>query len=117
MGPASTDVDTRVIHLTFNNTPFTVFGDKHDVFEQFLASTTTSSNQSLTLEGAANTMAETAVGLLDLTNITFDVGTSIAGLQGLNTKPTVVGNLDVNHGFPDFLLITVTTTLFNPRYV
>ncbi len=116
-GPTSTDVDIRVIHLTFNSTPFAVFGDKHDVFEQFLASTTTSSNQSFTLEGSANTKAETAVGLLDLTNIAFDVGTDIAGLQGLNAKPTIVGNLDVNHGFSDFLLITITTTLFNPRSV
>ena len=39
-GPATTDVEARVIHLTFNSTPFAVFGDKHAVFQQFLASTT-----------------------------------------------------------------------------
>lgn len=51
-----------------------------------------------------------------LTGIDFNVPTTIAGLQGLNTKPTVVSNLDVNHGFPDFLLIKVIATLTNPRY-
>lgn len=114
-GPSTTDVDTRVIHLTFNNTPFSVFGDKHDVFQQFLATTTMNANITFSLAGVANTDAQTAVGLLSLTDIEFDVDTSIDGLQGLDTKPATVSNLDVNHGFPDFLLIKVTTELFNPR--
>ncbi|EJD03283.1 uncharacterized protein FOMMEDRAFT_168292 [Fomitiporia mediterranea MF3/22] len=113
-GPSTTDVEQRIIHLTFSNIPFAVFGDKHDVFQQFLAATTTSATQTFSLGGIANTDAQTAVGLLSLTDIEFDVDTSIAGLQGLNTKPATVSNLDVNHGFPDFLLIKVSTQLFNP---
>lgn len=116
-GPSTTDVDTRIIHLTFNNTPFAVFGDKHSVFQQFLAAVTTADKETFTLGGVANTDAETAVGLLSLTDIEFDVDTTIAGLQGLNTKPATVANLDVNQGFPDFLLIKVTTQLFNPSNI
>lgn len=114
-GPSTTDVSNRIIHLTFNGTPFSVFDDEHSVFQQFLASVTISSTQELILSGSADTDAETAVGLLSLTGITFNVTTTIAGLQGLNTKPTVVSDLDVNQGFSDFLLIKVTTALFNPR--
>lgn len=116
-GPSTTDVDARVIHLTFNNTPFAVFSDKHDVFQQFLAQTTMNANETFSLSGAADTDADTAVGLLTLTDIEFSVDTSIAGLQGLNTKPATVANLDVNHGYEDFLLIKVDTTLFNPSNI
>lgn len=113
-GPSKTDVDSRIIHLTFNHVPFTVFGDKHSTFQQFLAETTISKTETFRLSGSANTDASTAIGVLSLTDIEFDVETSIAGLQGLNAKPAVVSNLDVNKGFSDFLLIKVTTGLNNP---
>jgi hypothetical protein len=111
----TTDVQQRIIHLTFSNAPFTVFGDQHTAFQKFLASTTMSTAETITLSGKANTDAETAVGLLSLTGIEFSVNTSIAGLQGLTSKPTLVTSLDVNHGFPDYLLIKVNSSLFNPR--
>ncbi|KAF8516876.1 hypothetical protein JB92DRAFT_3095500 [Gautieria morchelliformis] len=114
-GPSQTDVNTCVIHLTFSDVPFAVFSDKFAVFEQFLMQTTISSLETFELSGAANTDASTAIGTLSLTGINFDVSTTIAGLQGLNTKPAVVSNLDVNHGFSNFPLIKVTTTLTNPR--
>ncbi|KAF8525642.1 hypothetical protein JB92DRAFT_3093617 [Gautieria morchelliformis] len=114
-GPSQTDVNTCVIHLTFSDIPFAVFSDKFAVFEQFLTQTTISSLEKIELSGAANIEASTAIGTLSLTGINFDVSTTIAGLQGLNTKPAVVSNLDVNHGFSNFPLIKVTKTLTNPR--
>ncbi|KAI9463679.1 hypothetical protein BJY52DRAFT_1404720 [Lactarius psammicola] len=116
-GSASTDVQQRIVHLTFSGVPFAVFGDQHGAFQQFLASTTTSTNQTMGLSGKADTDADTAVGLLSLTDIDFSVTTSIAGLQGLSAKPTLVTSLDVNHGFPDFLLIKVDSSLFNPSNI
>jgi hypothetical protein len=116
-GPTTTDVQQRVIRLTFADVPFAVFGDQHDAFQQFLASTTISTTQAMTLSGNANTDADTAIGLLSLEGIEFSVNTSIPGLQGLTTKPTLVTSLDVNHGFPDYLLIKVNSLLFNPRWV
>ncbi|KAH9961311.1 hypothetical protein BC827DRAFT_1260505 [Russula dissimulans] len=114
-GPATTDVQQRIIHLAFSNVPFAVFGDQYSAFQQFLASTTTSTTQTMILSGIANTDADTAVGLLSLTGIEFSVNTSIAGLQGLSSKPTLVTSLDVNHGYLDYLLIKVNSSLFNPR--
>lgn len=113
--PTSTNVMTRVIHLTFDNVPFAVFGDKHPIFNQFVAATTVGNTQTLHLSGSANADAKTAVGILSLMGINFSIDSSINGLQGLNTKPVTVSSLDVNHGFPDFLLIKVDTSLFNPR--
>lgn len=103
----TTEVAERIIHLAFSGVPFNVYGDKHNQFASFLEATTVSANQSFGLVGSANTTADLAIGQVVIQNIAFDVTTSIAGLQGLNTQPTNISNLDVNHGYPDYLLITV----------
>ncbi|KAF9264250.1 hypothetical protein L218DRAFT_258531 [Marasmius fiardii PR-910] len=113
-GPSSTDVQNRIIHLTFNDVPFAVSGGGHGTFDSFLSDTTLGQQETIGLAGSANADASTAVGVLSLSGIPFSVDSSIAGLQGLNAKPVTVSNLDVAHGFPDFLLITVDGHLFNP---
>ncbi|KAI0631497.1 hypothetical protein C8Q77DRAFT_1218963 [Trametes polyzona] len=116
-GPSTTDVEQRIIHLSFSKVPFAVLDGQDGPFEQFLSTTATSKTAQMQLSGAANTDAETAVGLLSLQDIEFSVSTAIAGLQGLNTRPALVSSLDVNRGFPDHLLIKANSSLFNPRYV
>lgn len=113
--PSTTDVKNRIIHLTFANIPFAAFDDQHSLFDRFIAATTVGKTETLQLSGSANADAKTAVGLLSLKGIDFAVDSSIEGLQGLNAKPVTVSNLDVNHGFPDSLLIKVDSALFNPR--
>lgn len=113
--PSTTDVQSRIIYLTFSDVPFAVFVDQHPVFDNFIAATTLGDAQILALSGAANAAASTAVGVLSLSDIEFSVDSSIAGLQGLVAKPATVANLDVNHGYSDYLLITVDTTIYNPR--
>jgi hypothetical protein len=115
-GPSITDVERRIIHLAFNNVAFNVFDNGHSTFDDFVAQTTISKSQTLGLAGTSTADAKTAVGVLTLQDVAFSVQSSIDGLQGLNTKPVTVANLDVNHGYPDFLLITVDSSIFNPRY-
>jgi len=116
-GPSTTDVENRIIYLTFSDVPFAVYSDQHETFQNFIAAMTLGSSQALALSGAANAEASTAVGVLSLTDTEFSVQSTIAGLQGLKAKPAFVANLDVNHGYADYLLITVDTSLYNPRYV
>ncbi|KAH9485291.1 hypothetical protein JR316_0002199 [Psilocybe cubensis] len=113
-GPSQTDIGPRIIHINFEKVPFSVFDNGHNIFEKFLAATTIGSEETLRLSGSANADAKTAVGLLSLSGIDFAVDSTIAGLQGLNARPVTVSNLDVNHGFSDFLLINVDSALFNP---
>ena len=113
--PSTTDVQNRIIYLTFSDVPFAVFAAQHSVFDNFVAATTLGNMQTLALSGAANAAASTAVGVLSLTDIQFSVDSTIAGLQGLAAKPASVANLNVYHGYSDYLLITVDTTLYNPR--
>ncbi|KAG6891741.1 hypothetical protein C0992_006161 [Termitomyces sp. T32_za158] len=112
--PSKTDVAQRIIHLTFDNVPFAVSSDQHSTFDKFLAATTIGKTQTIHLSGSANADAQTAVGLLSLDAIKFSLDSTIDGLQGLNTKPVLVNNVEINHGFPDYLLIKVASTLFNP---
>ncbi len=114
-GPSTTDVEERIIHLSFSDVPFAVFDNTHSVFDDFVAATTMGDSETMGLVGSANTDARTAVGILSLTDIHFDVQSTIDGLQGLNTEPVTVSDLDVFQGFPDFLLIKVKSPLFNPR--
>lgn len=72
----------------------------------------------LSLTGSANSDADAAVGLFNLRDIEFSVDRTIAGLQhdGLITEPVIVSSdLDVNHGYTDYLLIKVHSALYNPR--
>ncbi|KAH7915074.1 hypothetical protein BJ138DRAFT_1122997 [Hygrophoropsis aurantiaca] len=112
--PSTTDVQSRIIYLTFTNVPFAVYANQHSVFQNFVAATTMGQTQTLALSGAANADASTAVGVLSLSDIEFSVDSTIDGLQGLTAKPVTVANLDVNHGYSDYLLITVDTALYNP---
>jgi hypothetical protein len=116
-GPSSTDIEDRVIHLTFDNVPFAVSDGGHGTFDSFLADTTMGEQETIGLSGTSNADAKTAVGLLSLSDIAFSVDSTIDGLQGLNAAPVTVSNLDVRQGFTDFLLITVDSALTNPRFV
>ncbi|KAG1896026.1 uncharacterized protein F5891DRAFT_1165745 [Suillus fuscotomentosus] len=113
-GPSTTDVQNRIIYLTFSDVLFAVYSEQHETFQSFVAAMTLGSLQMLTLSGVANTDASTAVGVLSLVDIEFSVQSTIVGLQGLKAKPASVANLDINHGYSDYLLITVDTSLFNP---
>ena len=110
-----TDIEKRIVHLTFDKVPFAVFNGQHPTFEKFVAATTVGKTQSLHLSGTANAEAKTAVGLLSLTGIDFSVDSSLEGLLGLSARPVSISNLDVNHGYPDYLLIKADSALFNPR--
>ncbi|PWN53595.1 hypothetical protein IE53DRAFT_140447 [Violaceomyces palustris] len=115
--PSVTDVAARILTLMFTNVPFQVYNDKHRVFSQFLADTTAQQSITFNLNGNADTKANTAAGLVSITQVPFSVDTTLLGLQNLNARPAVVSNLDVYHGYPSYLLITITATLFNPSQI
>ena len=116
-GPSSTDVQNRIVDISFNNVPLNVFDDSHPAFERFIAAATMGKEETIRLLGVADADIDTTVGLVSLNGVAFSVESTIQGLQGLNTKPAVVTSLDVNHGFPDFLLIQTQATLYNPSNV
>ncbi len=114
MVPARTDVGSRVLTLAFENIPFEVFGNAHNTFSQFLADTTASQQVTFTLKGTTTARTNTAAGTVTISDIPFDVDSTILGVQNFNARPAVVSNLDVARGYPDYLMITLDTALYNP---
>lgn len=113
-GASTTDVQNRILTLMFENVPFEVYGNRHSVFSQFLADTTAMEQVTFNLNGAASANAQTNAGLITITDIPFDLNTNLLGLQNLNARPAIVSDLDVVHGYPDYLEITINVALFNP---
>lgn len=111
---SNTDVSTRVLSLAFNNVPFQVYDDAHPVFSQFLSDATLKSQIDFGLHGTATTEADTAAGVVTISDVPFAVNTSILGLQGFNARPANVSDLDVVHGYSSYLQIDLNAHLFNP---
>ncbi|KAL9935874.1 hypothetical protein V8E36_005451 [Tilletia maclaganii] len=112
--PANTDVERRIISLAYNDIPLVVPGNAHSQFSQFVADATRQERINFRLNGQATANANTAAGPVTINNLNFDVGSSLAGVQNLNARPAIVADLDVTQGFPEYLLLSLTTTLFNP---
>ncbi|GAA6063179.1 hypothetical protein JCM10212_003114 [Sporobolomyces blumeae] len=110
-----TDVVARTILLQFQNVPFKSVNNGG--FSSFLTQVTDDVSKTFTLHGSADTVAGTAVGALNLDAIAFSVSTSLLGLQGLNAQPATVSDLDVYHGYPDYLQINVNAHLYNPSNI
>ena len=79
-GAAVTNVETRTLKTTFSNVPFAVIAGQEAVFQDFLKGATTSASQTFHMSGSANTDAQTAIGLLSISDIPFSLDTTIAGV-------------------------------------
>ena len=78
--PVKTDVTARTIQLAFNGVPFASVDN--GAFSNFLVDVTDNESKTFTLHGAADTVAGTAIGALNLEDISFSVQTTLLGLQG-----------------------------------
>ena len=115
--PAQTDVQNRIIHLQFSNVPMAAYKNQHSGFAGFLADTTRQTSVTFGLHGDADTKASTAAGYVTITDIPFGVSSKLLGLQNLDARPANVTDLDVKHGYPSYLLITVYAWLYNPSHI
>ncbi|UZJ55969.1 hypothetical protein CBS101457_005289 [Exobasidium rhododendri] len=112
--PATTDVEARILTLMFTNVPLAVLNNAHQLFSTFVADFTKGTQVTLNLHGTASAVANTAAGTLNIADIPFNLDTNLLGLQNLDAQPALVSNLDVVHGYPTYLMITVDTALYNP---
>ena len=115
--PATTDVKKRIMTLRFKNVPMSAYDSKHKEFSQFLADTTKQRNITFALHGDADAKANTAAGFVTITEIPFDVDTTLPGLQNLAARPVSVADLDVYHGYKSYLLIKLNAFLYNPSTI
>lgn len=114
---AQTDVERRIATLTFSQIPLVVSNQARAGFSQFVADTTAKDEVMLSLHGSATAQTDTGAGRVTISNIPFNVDSRLSGLQNLNAKPAIIGKLDVVRGYPTYLYITTTTSLYNPSEI
>ncbi|KAK0556955.1 hypothetical protein OC846_000799 [Tilletia horrida] len=111
---AQTDIRNRIIHLTFHNVPLARSANAHAQFSDFLADTIAQQSITFNLHGTTTAGASTAAGFVTISDIPFDVSTLLLVLQNLKACPAIVSNLDVYHGYPSYLEVRLTASLYHP---
>ncbi|CDS08956.1 hypothetical protein LRAMOSA10316 [Lichtheimia ramosa] len=112
---ATTDA-SGLITTAFKDVPFDVYDDGQTTFNSFTKALTESSNVTFGMKGAANSIADTAVGSLKLSNISYDIESSIAGFNNFEGKTTIVKQV-VTGGTPDWIEVTLTVAFNNPSNI
>ncbi|KAI8143830.1 hypothetical protein BJV82DRAFT_557523 [Fennellomyces sp. T-0311] len=112
----STTDENGLITTAFHDVPFEVYDDGQATFNAFTAALTSSANVSFGMIGSSNAMAETAVGTLKLSNITFDVTSSLAGFNNFEGKTNIL-KMAVTGGTPDHIEVTLTVSFVNPSQI
>ncbi|KAI8149170.1 hypothetical protein BJV82DRAFT_209695 [Fennellomyces sp. T-0311] len=113
---SSTTSGTGLVTTQFDNVPFAVYNEAHGLFEEFAKLLILQQNVMLDLAGSTNVVANTAVGDIKLDDITFDVGTGLAGLNDLDGKVNIL-DLAITGGTKDYIIASVTVAVNNPSQI
>ncbi|CAG8502640.1 14080_t:CDS:2 [Funneliformis caledonium] len=114
---AKGDSKSGKIETSFDPIPFKVSSGSEETFDEFSKSLTLESSVTVKMKGVANSIAKTPVGDVEIKGIEFEVQSTLAGIQGLKTKPAVVNSLVVKGGTAENMLIELSVSLFNPSNV
>ncbi|KAI8149166.1 hypothetical protein BJV82DRAFT_209280 [Fennellomyces sp. T-0311] len=112
--PAQSDQAAGKLQFAMNNVSIQALADKEPLFNDFTYALTASDLYSFQVGGNASTKTTTPIGNITLSGISFEVPTSLHGLQFLNSTPTVINGVDVTGGTPENLLLSINVTMDNP---
>ncbi|KAI8149167.1 hypothetical protein BJV82DRAFT_209323 [Fennellomyces sp. T-0311] len=112
--PSQSDQAAGKLQFAMSNVSITALTGKESLFNDFTYALTASDLYSFQVGGKASTKTSTPIGNITLSGITFEVPTSLHGLQFLNSAPTVVNSVDVIGGTPENLLLAINVTMENP---
>ncbi|KAI8149169.1 hypothetical protein BJV82DRAFT_663501 [Fennellomyces sp. T-0311] len=112
--PSQSDQAAGKLQFAMSNVSITALTGKESLFNDFTYALTASDLYSFQVGGNASTKTTTPIGNITLSGISFEVPTSLHGLQFLNSAPTVVNSVDVIGGTPENLLLAINVTMENP---
>ena len=112
IGPATT-VSPGLLKTAYENQPLNVNDGAHDVFNAFSRVLTTGPGVHFFLSGTADTVAETAAGLVKIPGINVNVGSDMVGMN-LNAGGAQITNITVVGGTSKYLIIKQNVVLQNP---
>ncbi|KAI9320988.1 hypothetical protein BX666DRAFT_1260723 [Dichotomocladium elegans] len=112
--PSQSDQAAGKLQFAMTGVPITTMPGKEALFDDFTYSLTASELYSFQVSGNASTQTVTPIGNITLSGISFEVPTSLHGLQFLNSTPTVVNSVDMVGGSSAGLQLAINVTMGNP---
>ncbi|KAK3829395.1 MAG: hypothetical protein J3Q66DRAFT_435774 [Benniella sp.] len=112
LGPATT-VSPGLLKTAYENQLLNVNDGAHDVFNAFSKVLTTGPGVHFFLSGTADTVAETAAGVVKIPGINVNVGSDMVGMN-LNAGGAQITNITVVGGTSEYLIIKQNVVLQNP---
>ncbi|KAI9022193.1 hypothetical protein CLU79DRAFT_702427 [Phycomyces nitens] len=112
--PTQSDQSTGKLLFALNNNTLSGMPSKDAEFNDYTYSLTASDLYTFRVGGKAVTLVETPLGEIQLGGVSFEVPTSLHGLQFLNSTATTINSLDVTGGQPDHLELAISVTMSNP---
>ncbi|KAI9322513.1 hypothetical protein BX666DRAFT_2128544 [Dichotomocladium elegans] len=112
--PAQSNQTSGKLQFAMNQIPITAIPGKEALFNDFVYSLSASEKYSFLVGGQVVTKTVTPIGNLTLSGITFQVPTSLQGLQFLNSTATTVNSVDVIGGTHQSLVLAINVSMSNP---
>ncbi|KAI7859248.1 hypothetical protein BDC45DRAFT_553635 [Circinella umbellata] len=112
----STTDNNGLITTAFKGVPFEVYDDGQKVFNSFTKALTEGASVTYGMKGISNAQAETAVGKLKLTDIPFDIESSLGGFKNFDGKTTIL-DMAVSGGSPEYIEVTTHVSFNNPSNI
>ncbi|KAI8337106.1 hypothetical protein BC941DRAFT_353316 [Chlamydoabsidia padenii] len=113
-GKAQSDQKAGKLQFPINNAVLAALPGKNDAFNSYTYDLTASDLYTFGVSGLATTKTQTPIGEITLGGITFNVPTSLHGLQFLNSTPTVINSVDMTGGTQQALQLDIGVTMGNP---
>ncbi|KAL0078642.1 hypothetical protein J3Q64DRAFT_1824759 [Phycomyces blakesleeanus] len=112
--PTQSDQSTGKLQFALNNNTLAGIPSKDVEFNDYTYELTASDLYTFRVGGNATTLVQTPLGEIQLGGVTFEVPTSLHGLQFLNSSATIINSLDVTGGQSDHLELAISVTMSNP---
>ncbi|KAF9426865.1 hypothetical protein BGZ94_005885 [Podila epigama] len=110
---ASQTISPGVLKTAYSNQPLGVEGSQHENFNAFAKILTTGPGVTFDLNGTADTVVETAAGIVTIPGIAVSVPSTLVGMN-LNAGGAAIANVSVTGGTPEFAEIGLNVILQNP---
>ncbi|KAI8340946.1 hypothetical protein BC941DRAFT_347764 [Chlamydoabsidia padenii] len=111
---SQSDQASGKLQFPINQGSLAALPGKNDAFNSYTYDLTASDLYTFGVSGLATTKTQTPIGEIILDGITFEVPTSLHGLQFLNSTPTVINSVDMTGGTQEALQLDIGVTMGNP---
>ncbi|ORX61810.1 hypothetical protein DM01DRAFT_1365756 [Hesseltinella vesiculosa] len=112
--PSQSNQQTGKLQFGIANANLVAMAGKNDAFDQYTYDLTASNLYSFGVLGQACTQTSTPIGNITMCGVTFDVQTSLHGLQFLNSTPTAITSVDMTGGTQNALQLAIGVSMGNP---